>query len=232
MNEPPKKRWGCLQWGIVIGVFLLGWMFVASLLPMVSRQGVQTKGVNNCKEVILALKYFAKDWGSAYPDVRFQELRSSNQIFRKLFQEEEVLGDEHIFGCPDSSFVPDGLVGSAPNYEKAITPGECHWMLLKEQTDAAPSRIPLIIENSLNTSWPTQWDVMPSKGRRKRGQAWPGREIIIGRNDGSVAVEKLRPDGTLDWHSPTNLDEHGKSWIDYLMPEQVAKLSYWDIEEK
>lgn len=65
-----------------------------------------------------------------------------------------------------------------------------------------------------------------------RGRAWTGDVIMVGRNDGSVSLEKLLPDGTLDWHSPPNLDEHGKSWIDYLTPEQVANLSYWDIEGK
>jgi hypothetical protein len=45
-------------------------------------------------------------------------------------------------------------------------------------------------------------------------------------------MEKLREDGTLDWHSPPNLDEHGKSWIDSLTPEEIATLAYWDVEEK
>ena len=45
-------------------------------------------------------------------------------------------------------------------------------------------------------------------------------------------METLNEDGTLDWHSPNNRSPDGKSWIDTLSPEQVAKLSYWDIEEK
>ncbi|HBJ85985.1 MAG TPA: hypothetical protein DDZ88_19380 [Verrucomicrobiales bacterium] len=104
-------------------------------------------------------------------------------------------------------------------------------MLLKHQTAASHAKTPIIIENSLNASWPPKWDVSFWAGK-KRGRAWGGRRIIIGRNDGSVAVEKLREDGTMDWHSPSNLDEHGKSWIDSLTPEQIAQLSYWDIEEK
>jgi hypothetical protein len=45
-------------------------------------------------------------------------------------------------------------------------------------------------------------------------------------------VEKLREGGTLDWHFASNLDPPGKSWIDSLSSEQIAKQAYWDIEEK
>ena len=64
----------------------------------------------------------------------------------------------------------------------------------------------------------------------KRGRAWNGRSIIVGHNDGSVAVEKLQKNGTTRWHSQSN--QSGKSWIDSLTPDEIAKLSYWDIEEK
>jgi len=87
-------------------------------------------------------------------------------------------------------------------------------MLLQHQTEAAHPKTPLVIENSLNGSWPPKWDVSKpseswwsSNANQKKGRSWKGRRIIIGRNDGSVAVEKLREDGTLDWHSPSNLDE-------------------------
>jgi hypothetical protein len=235
MNEVPKQRWWCLQWGIVLVIGLLGWVLIGTLLSMISRESVQSPGVSNCKQIILALKYFAKDWGAAYPDVHFPELKSANQVFRELFKA-GVVPDERIFGCPESMFNPDNDIGPPPNFEKALMPGECHWMLLKNQTDVSHPRTPILIENSLNASWPPKWDVSQSwwsgATNKNRGRAWKGRQIIVARNDGSVAVEKLREDGTMDWHSPSNLDEHGKSWIDTLTPEQIAKLEYWDIEEK
>ncbi|MFN0079253.1 MAG: hypothetical protein ACKVY0_22540 [Prosthecobacter sp.] len=177
------------------------------------------------------MKQYAKDARSIYPDGQNKEFKSSNEVFRELFRE-EIVSDERIFDCPNSVFKTDNKIGRPPALDTALLSGECHWMLLKSQTEDSHPKIPLIIENSLSTSWPPKWDVTPPEGPRKRGQAWRGREIIIGRNDGTVQVEKLRADGTLDWHSPPNLDEHGKSWIDYLTPEQIAKLSYWDIEEK
>jgi len=187
--------------------------------------------VHNCRSIILTLKQYSMDHGSSYPGVGQTDLVSANQVFRELIKE-EIVTDERIFGCPASVFNSDNNSGRPPSFDDALMPGECHWMLLGGQTAFVHAKTPLIIENSLNADWPPKWDVATPEGLRKRGQAWRGREVVVGRNDGSVAVEKLRPDGTLDWHSAPNLDEHGKSWIDYLTPEQIAKLSYWDIEEK
>jgi hypothetical protein len=189
------------------------------------------KAVNNCRAIILVLKPYSMDHDSSYPGEDQTNVLSSNQAFRELFKE-QIITDERVFGCPTSLFNSDNNSGRPPDFEDALRPGECHWMLLRGQTAHSHAKMPLIIENSLNTSWPPRWDVSPLQGIRQRGQAWRGRQIIIGRNDGSVQLEKLREDGTMDWHSPSNLGPDGKSWIDSLTPEQIAKLAYWDIEEK
>jgi hypothetical protein len=229
MKELPEQRWGCLLWGIV--VVLLGGLLSYHLYTGVQRGAEQMEAKNNCAQIVVALMHYAKHVGSGYPDGRLPSLKSANQVFRELFQEGIVL-EERIFGCPNSMFNPDNDMGIPPNYEKVLMPGECHWMLLKHQSAASHGKTPVVIENSLNATWPPKWDVSFWAGN-KRGRAWYEESVvIIGRNDGSVSLEELRSDSTLDWHSPPNLDEHGKSWIDYLTPEQVANLSYWDIEEK
>ena len=234
MNEPPKVRWGCLQWGIVVGLGLLAWIFIASFQPMISRQVTQMQGVNNCRQIIISLKLHARDNGSTYPDAGLETSggESANQVFRKLFQEKILTATkEQIFGCTNSVFVLDGDIGTAPDFAQALTPGECHWMLLKFQTDTSNGDMPVVVENALNATWPPKWDVSDQSGN-KRGRVWKGNKIIIGRNDGSVAVEKLSPDGTNDWRRIYNSEYGNKSWIDTLSPEQIAKLSYRDIEEK
>jgi hypothetical protein len=231
MDKPAKRFWNWLQWGAAIGALLL----LSLTIPFYEKpnplHGFRGKSMSDCKQIILSLKQYAVDAGSVYPDGKHPELKSANQVFRELFKE-EIVSDERLFGSPNGVFKPDNRIGFREGFAETLVPGECHWMLLKHQTDASHPKTPLIIENSLNTAWPPKWDISPPEGLRKRGQAWSGREIIIGRNDGSAQVEKLREDGTLDWRSPPNLDEHGKSWIDSLTPEQIAKLSYWDIEEK
>ena len=234
MNEPPKPRWGCLQWGVVVVVGVLGWLALSSHGSLIAKQGAQMRGVSNCKCVILSLKQFSKDNNSAYPDAGPGEsgVKSANQVFQRLFKGEIITeADERIFGCPNSVFVPDGDIGTAPDFSKALTPGECHWMLLKFQTDSSNGDMPVVVENALNATWPPKWDVSDPSGN-KRGRVWKGNKIIIGRNDGSVAVEKLSPDGTIDWCRMFNSGGGNTSWIDTLSPEQIAKLSYWDIEEK
>lgn len=229
-----SKILGCLGW--TLWALLLGslvWLlFAIRPNPMHGNHG---KAISNGKQVLIALKLYASSNKSAFPDIHHPQVKSANEVFREMFTE-GVISDERIFGGPGSVFntYDDNNIGSPPAYAEALKPGECHWMLLKNQTDVEHSKTPLLIENALNTSWPPRWDVSaPEPGaKRKKGQAWGDRTIIVIRSDGSAAMEKLRPDGTLDWHSKNNLGEDGKSWIDYLTPEQVAKLEYWDVEEK
>lgn len=231
MKSEAKHLRSWLERGLLIGALLV----ISFSIPFYEKVsplcGFRGQALSNCKQIILSLKQYAKDADYAYPDVRHPELKSANQVFRELFKE-EIATDERMFGSPNGIFKADNRIGSRESFAEALMPGECHWMLLKHQSDTSHSKTPIVIENSLSASWPPKWDVSPVQGSRKRGQAWSAREIIIGRNDGSVALEKLRPDGTLDWQSPPNLDQFGKSWIDYLTPEEVAKLSYWDNEEK
>lgn len=230
MNEPPKLRWGYLQWMVAILIPGCLLMLVVNFIFGLRIAEQQMKAENCCGQVLLALEQYAKQQGTVYPDGKHPEFKSANQLFRELFKERIIL-NEAIFGCPGSAFNPDNDIGHPPDYERALMPGECHWMVLKHQSSASHAKTPVVIENGLNATWPPRWNVSFWAGNN-RGRAWTGDVIMVGRNDGSVSLEKLLPDGTLDWHSPPNLDEHGKSWIDYLTPEQVANLSYWDIEGK
>lgn len=229
-----SKILGCLGW--TLWALLLGslvWLLFA-IRPN-TMHGNHGKAISNGKQALIALKLYASSNKSAFPDTYYPQLKSANEVFREMFRE-GVITDERIVDAPGSVFTTadNNNTGSPPAYAEALKPGECHWMLLKYQTDVEHSKTPLLIENALTTSWPPRWDVSAREpgAKRKKGQAWPGGTIIVVRSDGSAAMEKLRPDGTLDWHSKNNLDEHGESWIDYLTPDQIAKLEYWDVEEK
>jgi prepilin-type N-terminal cleavage/methylation domain-containing protein len=159
----------------------------------IQRMGNQAKGINNCKQVILSLKQFSKDNNSQYPDSVPNSqtggvAATSNDAFRFLIQE-QIVADERIFGCP-AGFNPDGNIGVAPGFGMALTPGENHWAMTAGQTDATQGNMPLVYENSATYGWPPQWNADVA-GQIKSGRTWPGGEVIIGRNDGSVQVEKL-----------------------------------------
>ncbi|MFO1485771.1 MAG: type II secretion system protein [Verrucomicrobiaceae bacterium] len=160
----------------------------------IQRMGNQTKGVNNCKQIILSLKQFSKDNNSQYPDsvpnttTGGGVAATSNDAFRFLIQE-QIVQDERIFGCP-AGYNPDGNIGTAPSYGMSLTPNENHWAMTAGQTDATQGNMPIVFENSVTSGWPPQWNADVA-GQIRPGRTWPGGEIIIGRNDGSVQVEKL-----------------------------------------
>lgn len=222
MTEPPKQRWGVLQWGSVTGIVLLLGLWVVPTYCEISRMGNEAWAASYSKQILFGMKQFSKDNNGLYPDggPSAAGLNSSNQFFRRLFQA-GVFTDETVFGCPGSRFVPDGRIGAAPDCRQALEPGECHWIMLKHQGDSSPGDVPVIVENALDTNWPPRWDVFEQAGNRK-GRARAGRAIIVACNDGSVQVVKLQEDGSLD----------ARLWSRGFKPEQTAKLSYWDIEEK
>ncbi|MGV3661067.1 MAG: hypothetical protein ACO1TE_12845 [Prosthecobacter sp.] len=230
MSERREKRVGCLQWGVVFVVALLGCLWLSSQFTNAARTAPQMKAVSNAKQIIIALKYYAAENDGMYPDAPRPGVApaSANQVFRRLFQE-GIVNDERIFGTLNSVLTPDGEIGSAPAFDRALMPGECPWMLLKNQADSSPADVPLIIENSVDATFPPRWNVSPDAGR-KRGRAWKGGQIVIGHNDGSVEVKNLRSDGTLRGERAS--DGYRPSWFEQLMPQQTAKLSYWDIEER
>ncbi|MDZ4404925.1 type II secretion system protein [Prosthecobacter sp.] len=178
---------------VVITIIAILASLAVPAFTMVQTQGNQMKGVNNCKQIILSLKQFSKDNNSQYPDSVTNSMTggvaaTSNDAFRFLIQE-QIVQDERIFGCP-AGFNPDNNLGTAPGYGMALTPGENHWALTAGQTDTTQGNMPMVFENPVSSGWPPQWNADVA-GQIKPGRTWPGGKIIIGRNDGSVAVEAL-----------------------------------------
>jgi len=178
---------------VITVIAILAGLAVPAFNTMAQIQEYQMKGVNNCKQIIIALKQFAKDNATQYPDSVANPLtgvmaQNANDAFRFMIQEQYVT-DERIFGCP-AGYNPDNNIGKAPDYGNALMPGENHWAMTGFQNDAAVGSMPLVFENPSTTSWPPLWNADVA-GRIEPGRTWPGGQIIIGRNDGSVAVETL-----------------------------------------
>ncbi len=180
---------------VVITIIAILASLAVPAFTMVQTQGNQMKGVNNCKQIILSLKQFSKDYNSSYPDSVTNNLtggvaNSSNDAFRFMVQE-QIVTDERIFGCPAGyNTMDNNSIGQAPGFASALLPGENHWAMTAGQTDATQGNMPMVFENPIGNGWPPQWNADAS-GQIKPGRTWPGGKIIIGRNDGSVAVEAL-----------------------------------------
>lgn len=153
----------------------------------------QTQATNNCRQVIMALKQFAVKNGSQYPDSVANPATggfaaSSNEAFRLLITQ-QVVKDEKIFGCP-SGFNPDGIIGTAPGYERALLPGEVHWAMTAGLTDTSAGNLPLVFENPVETGWPPRWNASVA-GQIRPGRTWVGGQVVIGYQDGSGGVVDL-----------------------------------------
>lgn len=187
MNRTQIIKWvrtACVVVGVT-GLILLG-MSVFAYRNVVAHKAPQMKATSNARQIILAMKAHAADSGGAYPTGR-----TANEAFRKLLQT-EILMDERLFGCPFSPFVPDNKIGQAPDFSKAVGPGENHWMLVDGLSDSSLGDAILVFENALDTSWPPVWDGSGFDKVRKRGQAWKGGRVIIGLNDNSVSIARLQ----------------------------------------
>ncbi|WP_395745538.1 type II secretion system protein [Prosthecobacter sp.] len=178
---------------VVITIIAILASLAVPAFTMVQTQGNQMKGVNNCKQIIMSLKQFSKDNNSQYPDsvpnpLTGSTAQNANDAFRFMIQE-QIVTDERIFGCP-AGYNPDNNIGQPPNYAQALLPGENHWAMTAGQTDTTPGNMPVVFENPASIGWPPQWNA-DLAGQVKPGRTWTGGAVIIGRNDGSVAVEKL-----------------------------------------
>ncbi len=193
MKTKRNQAFTLIELLVVITIIAILASLAVPAFTMVQTQGNQMKGVNNCKQVILSLKQFSKDNNSQYPDSVANPLTGSmaqnaNDAFRFMIQE-QIVTDERIFGCP-AGYNPDNNIGQAPNYGNALMPGENHWAMTGNQTDTTVGNMPVVFENPVSPSWPPLWNADVA-GQIAPGRTWPGGKIIIGRNDGSVAVEAL-----------------------------------------
>lgn len=186
--------------GLVLGYLMtLGLVPIAILASLavptfskIQEKGNQTKAINNARQIIIGLKLYAADNNGKYPDKlkNGSSASDSNTAFRELFIN-GALENESIFGCPASPYVPDGNIGTAPDYREALKPGENHWAMTGGLNDSSSGAIPVVYENtSSGAAWPPTWNTA-IPGRRSPGRTWSGGKVIIGFNDGSVELVRL-----------------------------------------
>ncbi|MDB6119390.1 MAG: Prepilin-type N-terminal cleavage/methylation protein [Verrucomicrobiaceae bacterium] len=170
-------------------VVLIAAVLLAPTFNEVHERSQQMWATSYCRQIVISLKGYASEHGGRYP-----KGANANEAFRELFKG-GWLEDEAVFGCPKSPFVADEDIGKAPDFAKALQPGENHWAMTKEITDETAGNCPLVFENPAVASWPPQWDSSLVQVA-KPGRVWAGQTIVIGRNDGSVGGEKIGAKGT------------------------------------
>lgn len=194
MKRALQRGFTLIELLVVITIIAILASLAVPTFNVIQDMANQTSTSNNCRQIIMAMKIFANDNNSIYPDTYNNPQTggmaiTSNDAFRVLIQE-DIIQDERIFGAKASKFQPDGNIGTAPSFDQSLQAGENHWALTQGQTTSSNGIMPLVYENPLAPSWPPQWNC-DAAGQPKEGRAWRGGKIIIGRNDNSVQVEQL-----------------------------------------
>jgi hypothetical protein len=189
MKSPGKSRWPGVV-GCFLATFLLAGTGAAYVLSYANERGQISKGIANGRHIITALRNYASDHDGWYPDAFLTNPQSSNEVFRVLLKE-NIVDSEMTFGSYVSPYYPDGDIGTAPDFTKALEAGENHWAMTAGLGESAPGDIPVIYENPAVASWPPKWNSRAA-GKSVPGRTWSwGEGPIVGRNDSSVCVEPL-----------------------------------------
>ncbi len=194
MKRALQRGFTLIELLVVITIIAILASLAVPTFNVIQDMANQTSASNNCRQIIMAMKIFANDNNSIYPDTYNNPQTggmaiTANDAFRVLIQE-QIIQDERIFGSKASMFIPDNNIGTAPSFDQALQANENHWALTQGQTTSSNGIMPLVFENPLAPSWPPHWNC-DAAGQPKPGRAWRGGKIIIGRNDNSVNVESL-----------------------------------------
>ncbi len=214
---------------VVITIIAILASLAVPTFAKIQERGNQTKGINNCKQIITTLKLYSGDNAGSYPMGKSPAPANSNVAFRELFIA-GVADSEAIFGCPSSDYggktgLPDGNIGTSPTYDKALETLENHWATVAGISDSASGAYPLVWECSTDAVWDPSWNA-DAAGKTIKGRTWSGGKVIIGANDGSVeargcssnkgAAVKLKNQGAATTNMFTTQSATGLTVLDVL----------------
>jgi prepilin-type N-terminal cleavage/methylation domain-containing protein len=187
MKSKLQQGFTLIELLVVITIIAILASLAVPAFAKIQERGQITKGISNCKNVILTLRIYSSDNNGQYPDAdQTAAPQTANDAFRLLFVSGDAT-DERIFGCPGSKFNPDGNIGAAPGYEEAVAAGENHWAMMKGLLDTASG--PIVYENPASPGQDPGWNA-DAAGKAVKGRTWSGGKVIVGLNDGSVSLEK------------------------------------------
>ena len=187
--------------GLVLGGIYL------SFSPRVIQSSPILKGINNVRQIYFGLMLYADDHGGELPDGQ-----TANDALRLLVSS-GIIEKEDVFGCPGSSFNPDGNLGESPDFAQAIEPGENHWMYIYYPEGSAVSGgQPILVEAPDMSTGVPLWH--PERaGTTEPGRTWSGGRVIVCTADGAVTTWKLAGD------EPSSKFPYGKRVFDFADPE-------------
>ncbi len=192
MKTRTQQGFTLIELLVVITIIAILASLAVPTFAKIQERGNQTKGINNCKQIITTLKLYSADNGGAYPMGTTPAPTTSNDAFKLLFTS-GVADSETIFGCPNSDYggapgLPDGNIGTSPTYANALETKENHWVTVAGISDSASGAYPLVWECATDAVWDSSWNA-DAAGKTSKGRTWSGGKVIVGTNDGSVVAQ-------------------------------------------
>ncbi|TLD68881.1 type II secretion system protein [Phragmitibacter flavus] len=193
MKTKLNKGFTLIELLVVITIIAILASLAVPTFGRIQERGNITKGINNCKQIILSQQLYASDNNGRYSDKDSEgnDADNANDAFRNLFIA-EVLDNETIFGCPVSNWgIPDGRIGESPGFDQAVGRNENHWMMTAGLTNSSSGSIPAVFEAATQAEWDPEWNADAAGQADVQGRTWGGGKIIIGLNDSSVTLTDL-----------------------------------------
>ena len=198
-----------------------------------AKRAALAEGINNARQVKLALDFFATDFDGQFPndDTGKGVIEGgtgstySNDYFRQLFLA-GATESESIFWVKNSGvaskFAPDNKVkeGGRIQADEVLQKGDCHWAYISDQGNlGSPSR-PLIL------------DGYPKNESEFDPDTWDDKVIVV-RIDGSAQAMRMRiSDGrVLDGSGKDILSAQSDAW-DGESPAELLKQPWPGAEVK
>lgn len=190
-SKPERRGWSVLQILVTLIAIVLLIGFAMPRHGVINEKANQSATMANARQIVTALNLYAQDHNGQYPDANLAGASSSNEVFRRL-NEEEILQDERIFGAKASKYVPDNNIGEAPQFAQALEAGENHWAMTAGVTKDSGVFTPVIFENPDVAIWPPWWNA-DAASKAAKGRTWRNAKIIVGFHDSSVQAIQLNP---------------------------------------
>ena len=193
MKNKLNKGFTLIELLVVITIIAILASLAVPVFSKIQEKANQTKGINNARQITLALKLYAADNNGVYPDGNAADVTAaaatvSNAVYDSLLQQ-GIVTSEAIFGCPNSAFNPDGDL--ATPLTGAMN--SVHWGMAQLASDSTNGGSAIVFESPAGGGAGMGSCTWGPPGAIIQGRSWSGPRIIIGTNDGAVQTYALLP---------------------------------------
>jgi hypothetical protein len=133
---------------LVVG---LGWAGIA-VLNRLREPSARNKSLAHAKQIHLALAEYAIDYDGQFPRAGDDSNSAYRQLFGSGFDDERLFyvpGSAWHDSLPEGAKVPNGEIGTAPDFNKALEEGENHWAYVNGLNNGSRGTLPLIVDGLL-----------------------------------------------------------------------------------